>query len=497
MSKQDIARCEDLSACIVSDFIDTPIHIVDNKGIVVFVNHAWVNAYKLKKSEAIGKPIDELMKNQLMYFMSINNSNVNSGNKSENDYIYYQNYSTKSAATEVLEKKEKVSMVTHSPDKRNIMVTSTPIFDDNNNIIYVYTFIQDLTRTSELKEKLEAEIQKNKALLSKLKYYKETKRASKLIGDSKSIRDIRSLIPIVSKTDASILILGDSGVGKEVVAKEIYSNSDRKNNPFVTLNCSAIPENLLESEMFGYEKGAFTGAVKSKEGLFEIANGGTLLLDEIGSMPLQLQPKLLRVLQESEFMRVGGTHKISLDVRIIAATNENLINMVKSGKFRSDLFYRLNVIPIRIPPLKDRIEDIQLLAFEFLDQYNEKYGKNKTLDDKALLALENYNWPGNVRELKNTMERLVIIGDQNVITSTQIQYITQPSFGSQDNHDAQEEDFDMEIPLKEAVSAFEKKIIYNALKKYKTTYNAAEALKTTQPTIARKAKAYGIIKDWD
>ncbi|HAE42785.1 MAG TPA: hypothetical protein DCG34_07685, partial [Clostridiales bacterium] len=272
MSKQDIARCEDLSACIVSDFIDTPIHIVDNKGIVVFVNHAWVNAYKLKKSEAIGKPIDELMKNQLMYFMSINNSNVNSGNKSENDYIYYQNYSTKSAATEVLEKKEKVSMVTHSPDKRNIMVTSTPIFDDNNNIIYVYTFIQDLTRTSELKEKLEAEIQKNKALLSKLKYYKETKRASKLIGDSKSIRDIRSLIPIVSKTDASILILGDSGVGKEVVAKEIYSNSDRKNNPFVTLNCSAIPENLLESEMFGYEKGAFTGAVAMRKGRFELAD---------------------------------------------------------------------------------------------------------------------------------------------------------------------------------------------------------------------------------
>jgi transcriptional regulator with PAS, ATPase and Fis domain len=490
--------CEDLSACVISDFIDLPIHIVDNKGIVVFVNHAWVNTYKLEKTEAIGKPIEELMKNQLKYFMSINKKNNLLSNKSEYDYTYYRNYSTKSAATEVLQKKEKVSMVTLSLDQRNIVVTSTPIFDANNEITYVFTFIQDLSKTSELKEKLENEIQKNKALLSKLKYYKENKRDSKLIGDSKSIREIRSLIPVVSVTDASILILGESGVGKEVVAKEIYSNSERSDKPFMTLNCAAIPENLLESEMFGYEKGAFTGAVKSKEGLFEVANGGTLLLDEIGSMPLQLQPKLLRVLQENEFMRVGGTKKISLDVRIISATNENLLNMVKSGKFRSDLFYRLNVIPIRIPPLKDRIEDIKFLAVEFLDKYNEKYGKNKTLDEKALLALEHHNWPGNVRELKNSIERLVIIGDQNVITSNQVQYITHPNDinGSFEN-DIVTSEINDEMPLKEAVCAFERKIIYNALKKYKTTYNAAEALKTTQPTIARKAKAYGIIKDWD
>ncbi len=248
--------------------------------------------------------------------------------------------------------------------------------------------------------------------------------------------------------------------------------------------------------MFGYEKGAFTGAVKAKEGLFELANGGTILLDEIGTMPLSLQPKLLRVLQENEFMRVGGTKKIPLDVRVISATNENLLNQIKTGNFRQDLYYRLNVIPIKIPPLRERKDDIKLFCLKFLEDFNIKYNRNKFFNDKALFYLEQYEWPGNIRELKNAIERLVVVGEKDVICANQVLTITNPNelikLESNNNFDLEED-----ISLKDAVQSLERKLIQDALKKYKTTYKAAEALKTTQPTIVRKAKLLGIEKNWE
>lgn len=238
---------------------------------------------------------------------------------------------------------------------------------------------------------------------------------SSLVGASRDIHYIRELIKQVAGTEASVLILGESGTGKEVVAQNIHELSNRSDAPFVPVNCGAIPPELLESELFGHEKGAFTGAISSRQGRFEIADGGTLFLDEIGDMPLNMQVKLLRVLQEKTFERVGSNKTIQSDVRIIAATHQNLEQLVTEGKFRMDLFYRLNVFPIDVPPLRDRVEDIPLLIKEFVNRMElEKRGSVK-LDDSALAALTKYFWPGNVRELSNLIERLAILYPQQLI----------------------------------------------------------------------------------
>lgn len=482
-----------LNAFLVADLVDLPMHIINNEGVIIFVNNAWSKLYKVNREDAVDKSIQEIISRHLNYLYSVSDGQLDDGDKG---LVYRQvkEHVTQSIAIRVLKERKKLSMITTTPDDDDIkiLVTSTPIFNEKNEIVYVITVVQDLSKISELKYQLDAQIEQNKMLSKKLKLFREDK--STIIGNSKKITEIKKLIPVVSKTDASILILGESGVGKEVIAKEIFSKSNRNDKPFVTINCAAIPENLLESEMFGYEKGAFTGAVNSKEGLFEVANGGTILLDEIGTMPLSLQPKLLRVLQENEFMRVGGTKKISLDVRIISATNENLFNLLKTGEFRQDLYYRLNVIPLKVPPLRERKEDIRLLCYKFLEDFNKKYNKNKVFNEKSLLLLEQYDWPGNIRELKNTIERLVILGEKDVICANHVINLTKTNgnYNFEDNIEVNDN-----ISLKEAVQALEKKIITDALTKYKTTYKAAEMLKTTQPTIVRKAKSLGIEKNWE
>ncbi len=485
-----------LNAFLISDLVDLPIHIINNEGLVIFVNNSWCKSYNIKKEEAYGKPIQELITQHLRYFLSFNEGTEINNEKITN-YELFDDISSKSTAIVALEQKKKISMVTNTQDNRKLVVTSTPIFNGNVEVEYVYTLVQDLTTISDLNERLEAEIEKNKLLSDRINFLKENQDTSSIIGDTKEIRKIKSLIPSVAKTDASILIFGESGVGKEVLAKEIYKNSLRNDKPFITVNCAAIPENLLESEMFGYEQGAFTGAVKSKEGLFELANGGTILLDEIGTLPLSLQPKLLRVLQENEFMRVGGTKTIPLNVRIISATNENLFTQIQTRQFRQDLYYRLNVIPIKIPPLRERKDDIKRFCLKFLEEFNIKYNKNKFFNDKALFYLEQFDWPGNIRELKNAIERLVIVGEKDVICANQVITITNPSDSSFSatilNNAATNEN----ISLKDSVQALEKKLISEALAKYKTTYKAAEALGTTQPTIVRKAKILGIEKSWE
>ena len=295
------------------------------------------------------------------------------------------------------------------------------------------------------------------------------------------------LIENVSKTDATILITGETGVGKEVVARTIFKNSKRANGPYIRVNCAAIPENLLESELFGYEKGSFTGASQNgKLGLFEMANNGTILLDEIGEIPVKLQPKLLRVLQEREIKRIGGTSNIKIDVRVIAATNLNLEDEVKKGNFREDLYYRLNVIPIELPPLRERKEDISLLVYNFLGKFNKAYGKTKDFDITALEILENYSWPGNVRELENSIERLVVIGDEHLITRNTILSV----LGQDKFYEASTETIDG--TLKEAVDKFERNILEKTLKSCGSTYKAAKILGITQSTVVRKAKALGI-----
>ncbi|HNW33773.1 MAG TPA: sigma-54 dependent transcriptional regulator [Candidatus Ozemobacteraceae bacterium] len=239
---------------------------------------------------------------------------------------------------------------------------------------------------------------------------------SKIIGNSKAIRDVLGLIDKVAQSDVTVLITGESGTGKEMVAQSIFRASQRRTKPFITLNCAAIPSELLESQMFGHERGAFTGAVSRQEGCFERANTGGLFLDEVADMALMTQTKLLRVLQEQEFERIGGKETVKVDVRITAATNKNLLEEIKRGRFREDLYYRLNVVEIRIPPLRDRMEDLVPIVEYFLGEFTRKYNKpGLAMSEEAMRVLSTYDWPGNIRELKNVIERSIVLSRGLVI----------------------------------------------------------------------------------
>lgn len=279
--------------------------------------------------------------------------------------------------------------------------------EDIHFITVVATLIaQFLELDKVLKEKEKIWVEENRSLRAEL-----DKRYSRhnIIGQSKVMGEVFKLIDMVAPSRATAIILGESGTGKELVARAIHQASNRSNEKFIKINCAALPENLLESELLGHEKGAFTGAVAMKMGRFEIADGGTLFLDEIGELPLNLQAKLLRVLQEKQFERLGGTKTITVDVRIIAATNVNLEQAVEKGSFRADLYYRLNVVPLMLPPLRERAEDVPLLIDFFLRESNERNGRNLRLSAEMVSFLKKYAWPGNVRELQNLIERLVIM----------------------------------------------------------------------------------------
>ena len=239
---------------------------------------------------------------------------------------------------------------------------------------------------------------------------------NKIIGSSKAILSVLDLVSKVAGNDVTVLITGESGTGKEMVATAINSESQRKNKPYLKMNCAAIPSELLESQLFGHERGAFTGAISRQEGCFERANGGSLFLDEIGDMAMMTQTKLLRVLQEQEFERIGGSSTIKVDVRIMAATNKSLLDEIKKGRFREDLYYRLNVVEIHIPPLRERIEDIPEIVESFLDEFREKYNKQDLeISKNAMSVLTAYSWPGNVRELRNVIERATVLSRGNII----------------------------------------------------------------------------------
>jgi two-component system, NtrC family, response regulator AtoC len=237
-----------------------------------------------------------------------------------------------------------------------------------------------------------------------------------LVGQSPSMRQIYEIVAKVADSPSTVLLTGESGTGKELIARELHRRSSRRDKPLIKVNCAAIPKDLVESELFGYEKGAFTGAVGSKPGRFELADGGTLFLDEIGEIPVEMQVKLLRALQESEFERVGGIKTLQVDVRLIAATNRDLEELIRDGRFREDLYYRLNVVPISLPPLRERREDIPLLVSHFIAKYDQRLGKKvERVDDEAMQMLLGYGWPGNIRELENLMERSVLFADGPVI----------------------------------------------------------------------------------
>ncbi|HOT41742.1 MAG TPA: sigma 54-interacting transcriptional regulator [Syntrophorhabdaceae bacterium] len=306
-----------------------------------------------------------------------------------------------------------------------------------------------------------------------------------IISVSDKMEDVIKTCLKVAKSRANVLLRGESGTGKELIAKALHYESDRSNMPFVALNCAALPETLLEAELFGYEKGAFTGAVGAKPGRFELANKGTIFLDEIGDINLSIQAKLLRVLQEHTFERLGGTKTIHVDVRVVAATNRNLEEMVKAGKFREDLYWRLNVVPIFIPALRDRREDIPPLIEHFLKRFNKEYEKNITINPDALRYLIEYAWPGNVRELENTIERLVVLNESGIIKADELPAYIKDKISIKN--------YTSEGSLIVEKERLEKERIIEALKKCNFNQSkAARLLGITQRQIGYKIQKYGI-----
>lgn len=305
-----------------------------------------------------------------------------------------------------------------------------------------------------------------------------------IIGTSDRMQEVFEAVHRVSDSRATVILYGESGTGKELIAKAIHYMSPRAKSSFVKFNCASIPEGLLESELFGHEKGAFTGAITSRKGRFELAHGGTLLLDEVGDLPLNLQPKILRVLQEREFEHVGGEKTIKVDVRLIAATSRNIEELVLKGKFREDLFYRLNVVPIFMPALRDRKEDIPLLVEFFLRRFNEENSRDISLSPEALRVLADYSWPGNVRELENTMERLVVMSGRNLIKPADLPInLKLPA----------PEGFLQNESLQAGIADIEKTSIIDALEKTGWVQaKAARLIGLTPRQIGYKMKKYGL-----
>lgn len=308
-----------------------------------------------------------------------------------------------------------------------------------------------------------------------------------MVGTSSAMLEVYRLIEQVANSNATVLIRGESGTGKDLVAHAIHYNSLRSNKPFVKLNCTALPENLLESELFGHEKGAFTGAVERKPGRFEVANGGTIFLDEIGDFSLNLQVKLLRVIQSKEFERVGGYETIKANVRIVVATNKNLEEEIKNGFFREDLYYRINVFPIYMPPLRDRKNDVMLLADYFLEKYARENNKNiNRISTPAIEMLTSYHWPGNVRELENSIERAVLLCDEDVLRSDYLPPSLQMAQKSIETET---------LTLMERVEYLEREMIVDALKKtHGNQRQAAKDLGLTERIIGYKIKKYNILR---
>jgi len=311
-----------------------------------------------------------------------------------------------------------------------------------------------------------------------------------IVSKNEAMQRIFEVIQKVAQYKSTVLITGESGTGKEVVARTLHHQSDRSQRPFIPVNCGAIPENLLESELFGHSKGAFTDAIRTKKGLFEEADGGSLFLDEIGELPAQLQVKLLRVLQDGEIRRVGESKSIQIDVRIVAATVKDLVKEVNEGKFRDDLFYRLNVVPVHIPPLRERKEDIPLLITHFIKKHNQSLGKNVTgVEPKALEALMNYKWYGNVRELENTIERAIVLADGESIVPENLPMDIQTFREKVEILPLTEEEYS----IKKSSKALEMMLIRRALKRTKGNHtHAARLLEISHRALLYKIKEYGI-----
>lgn len=460
---------ERLNAIIEHSF--DGIFITDKNANVLRINHAYEDITGLKSEDVLGKNMADLVKRKLI---------------------------SHSGSLIVARTKKPVTLQQRFRSGKEALVTSSPIFDKNGTLIMIVTNVRDLTEIYNLKEIVQEKTDAMERLRLELAHIQNPAAEQEVIAKDETTLAAMLLANRVAPMDTTVILLGETGVGKEVMARYIYQHSHRVKNSFIKVNCGAIPESLIESELFGYESGAFTGANRSgKIGLFELANKGTLFLDEIGELPKDMQVKLLRALQEQEIMRVGGTKPVKINVRVIAATNRNLEEMVKSGEFREDLYYRLTVFPISIPPLRLRKKDITPLALSFLTKLNQKYNFKKYFSTISIQLLNEYNWPGNIRELKNIVERAIIISSADEIRPEDLHLLhqNQPVIMLEEkNIDMKKteigSDIQFPIDLQDILTRTEYHYLTAAYKKCGNVRDAAHALGITPSTFVRKRKKY-------
>lgn len=452
------------------------IFITDREACPIWCNHSYEVISGLKEDDVLGIPMEKLVAQGII---------------------------SNSSTLMALEKGETVTIDQTFKTGKHAVVTSTPIYDDDNAVCMVVTNVRDISELISLQETLD----KQKRLSAHYEQEVAVIRnhimnTPQLVAEDPVTLNLLRIVSRAALLDTVVLIQGETGSGKEVVASYIHRQSPRAQKNFVRVNCGAIPENLAESELFGYERGAFTGANREgKAGLFEAANGGTIFLDEIGELSLHIQTKLLRALQEREITRVGGSKPIKVDVRVIAATNRDLKKEVEAGTFREDLYYRLSVFPVWVPPLRERKLDILKLSSEMLKDLNERYGRRKSLTSRAEGALTQYDWPGNVRELRNVMERAFIMSDDDEISAEDLAIMDQGqlhtphaislTFGMSPVSKEEETPVLVEgESLQKQVERFEAKLIGEALEKEGSLRGAARRLKMDPATLLRRKKKY-------
>lgn len=433
--------------------------ITDGQGKVLRLNKAYERITGIRAAEIVGKTMQRLVE---------------------------EKYYDQSVTLLVLKERKSVTINQTVKGNRRILVTGNPIFDEQGEIFRVVTNVRDITELVNLRDQLAQTQEQTLKYQIELSHLRSLNiREDNLVFRSPLMARTIELALKVAEVDSTVLITGESGVGKEVIAKLIHKQGMGISKPFIKINCAAIPDQLLESELFGYEGGAFTGAKREgKPGLFELAHNGTLFLDEVGDLPLALQGKLLRVIQEKEVVRVGGTKSVAVNVRIIAATHRDMAEMVKTGEFRQDLYYRLMVIPIHIAPLRERKEDIPLLIRHFIDKFNSRFKYHKYLTSGVADKLLKYSWPGNVRELENVIERMLVTATGDEITEDHLpegvsrkQYL--PKRGAR---------------LKHAVEETEIYLLTETYRDCLSWPKVAEVLGIDRATVFRKAAKYGLLK---
>ena len=433
--------------------------ITDGKGTIVKIGRDFGETYEIAPEEMIGKSIYEMEQ---------------------------KGYLNPSISRMVIESKERTTIKQKIKKGRDVIVTGIPILDAGGELKFVVSFCRDITDFVALQNQyksLEGEMNRYREELRILR--NEHVEVEGVVAESPQMIRILQMIKKIALFDATVLLTGGSGVGKSMLAKLIHNMSGRKDGPYIEINCGAIPENLLESELFGYEKGSFTGANREgKVGLIELAQNGTLFLDEISELPLNLQVKVLKVIQDKKIMRVGSTKEIYVDFRLITASNKDMEEQVRKGLFREDLYYRLKVIPMEIPPLKDRKEDIIPMSMFFIDKFNEAYGLEKSLSYEVIEIFQKYEWPGNIRELENLIERLVLTSETDSIDIESLPVeMKNMGHGYSDGSAGGR-------TLSEALEELERKMVCDAYAQCGTTIGVAKLLGVSQPTAVRKIKKY-------